>query len=135
MLEVAIQNKKEIKHELKTALVFLRPDGIIQINTKEIDEMCLADFKEIVDVIGMLGEGGKRPVLSIAKGYINIDKEARAFSANKEGTRFTLADAFVLNSFALKLVGNFYLKFDKPIIPTKIFTEEDQAVAWLKTFL
>lgn len=121
--------------ELKKATVFLRPDGIVQINTKNVDELSLADFQEIVETIGIVGDGKKCPVLSVANGYINVDKNAREYSASEEGNRFTLADAFVLNSFALKLVGNFYLKIDKPISPTKIFTNTNYAVEWLKTFL
>ena len=122
--------------ELKKAIVFLRSDGIVQINIKEnVDELSLDDFIEIVEAIGIVGGGIKRPILSVANGYINVEKEARGFSAGEAGTIYTIADAFVLNSFALKLIGNFYLKIDKPIVPTKMFTNTDYAVQWLKTFL
>ncbi len=124
-----------MKHELKKAVVFLRPDGIMQIDAKETDEMFLEDFREIVDTIGVIGGGKKYPVLSVAKGYINIDKEARKYSAREEGNRFTLADAFVLQSLALMIIGNFYLKIDKPIRPTRMFSNTDNAVKWLQTFL
>ena len=122
--------------ELKKAVVFLRSDGIVQIDIKVgVDELSLDDFKDITEAIKIVGKGKKCPILSVASGYINVEKEAREFSAGEEGTKYTLADAFVLHSFALKLIGNFYLKIDKPIVPTKMFTSTESATQWLKTFI
>jgi hypothetical protein len=44
-----------------------------------------------------------------------------------------LADAFVLNSPTLKMMSNFYLKFKKPKIPTKVFSDKSEVMAWIET--
>ena len=122
-------------YELKKASMFLREDGIIQVDTKEVDEYTIEDAKEALATISEIGSGKKFPILMIAAGYLNIDKETRMFLAKEEANRFTLADAYVINSLALKLIGNFYLKFDNPASPSKIFTKTEDAVVWLKTFI
>ncbi len=40
----------------------------------------------------------------------------------------------MISDLPQKIVGNFFLKFDKPARPTKIFTKEEEAVEWLKQF-
>ena len=47
----------------------------------------------------------------------------------------SIASVFVVKNVAQKLMGNAYITFNKPITPTKIFTNEDEAVKWLKTFI
>ena len=48
------------------------------------------------------------------------------------GTLFTLADSFVLHSMPQKLLANFYLKINKPVLPTKFFTKITEADKWLR---
>jgi hypothetical protein len=97
--------------------------------------MQLNDAVGIIAAMGKIGNGKKFPVFIDAGDYVNVDKEVRIFSASKEGNIYTLADAIAYNSFAQKLVANFYLKHNKPAIPTKIFSEKTEAIEWLKTFL
>jgi len=53
------------------------------------------------------------------------------FYASKLRQETILADAFVLNSPTLKMMSNFYLKFKKPEIPTKVFSDKAEALAWI----
>jgi hypothetical protein len=50
--------------------------------------------------------------------------------ANKHGK----ADAFVIHSLPQKILGNFFLKFKQPSIPTKFFSSEKSAIEWLKQY-
>jgi len=45
---------------------------------------------------------------------------------------YTKATAFLISSTSMMLLGNFYLNFHHPTRPTKIFTSEEKAVAWLQ---
>ena len=56
----------------------------------------------------------------------------RIWSAAPTGNKNTLADALVINSLAHKILANFYMKMNKPVKPTKIFTSQKKAVDWLK---
>ena len=61
--------------------------------------------------------------------------ETRIFWANKEACPYASADAYIASYTGHALIGNFYLKLNKPGRPTQIFTNQDDAIAWLKTFL
>ena len=135
MLEHTLTSEQTQKHELNKAFVSLRNDGIMQIEIKETEEFLVQDVKDVLSVVGEIGGEKKYPILTIVNGYVLVDKETRAYLACEEGNRYTLADAFVINSLALKLVGNFYLKFDNPKCPTKIFNCPDDAAVWLKTHI
>ncbi len=43
------------------------------------------------------------------------------------------ATAVVVDTLAYKLIANFYLKFNKPKRPYKVFSKEEEAIKWLKT--
>ncbi|CAA6804538.1 MAG: Unknown protein [uncultured Aureispira sp.] len=53
--------------------------------------------------------------------------------------KYIVARAFLTTSFASKLIGNLYLtlinRFVKDGIPSKIFSQENEAVLWLETEL
>jgi len=38
------------------------------------------------------------------------------------------------DSLASSIIGNFYIKFNNPSIPTKLFKTEDEALDWLKKY-
>jgi hypothetical protein len=63
--------------------------------------------------------------------FFTLTREARALSADKEFSKNTLAIAFYTTNASLLLVGNMYLKIDKPHVPTKIFNNLNTAKEWL----
>ena len=97
-------------------------------------EIELSDAALIVEAMGKLGKGLKFPVLIDAGEFTSIDKEVRIFSANEESNLYTLADAIAYCSFAQKLIADFYIKYNKPIVPTKAFPTKEEAMKWLQTF-
>jgi hypothetical protein len=97
--------------------------------------LTVKDTWEIINTIKDIGNGKKFPNMLTANGFLNVHKDARALSASEEGNLYTLADALVVNSTALKLIANFYISFNKPVRPTKLFNSQEKAVEWLKTFL
>jgi len=42
------------------------------------------------------------------------------------------AKAIIVNSMANRIVGNFIIKFHKPIAKTRLFSDEETALAWLR---
>ncbi|MDQ3048014.1 MAG: hypothetical protein M3R27_10730 [Bacteroidota bacterium] len=128
--------KKHILREanLLTSRIRLRSDGIMEIRMKNRDDISINDLIEINEACGRIGEGKAFPNLFYIDHFININAEARAYGASEASNKYTKADAFVLNSEALKLIGNFYIRFNKPIRPTRIFSSDIEAVKWLKSF-
>lgn len=121
--------------EIKAAVVSLRSDGIIQILVKSNLMISRENAQEMVEIVGIVGSGKKYPILIIAGEYTLPESEARTYIASAEANKYTLVNAFVINSVAQKLVGNVYLKIDQPVTPTKIFTDKDEALKWLYNFL
>lgn len=81
-----------------------------------------------------LCRGTAFPVLSDIRKIKHVDKEARAFLAKSESTVLISAGAFLVNNQLQKVMGNFFILIDKPEIPTRLFTNEAEALAWLQQF-
>jgi len=115
--------------------IFLRDDGIAVVDV--IDEVILGkkETLEIIAGVGKLSKGKKVPVLTIFKPGNTADKGARDCTASAAGSQFTLADGFVIHNLPQKIIANFYLKINKPLKPTRFFSNENDALVWLKTFL
>jgi hypothetical protein len=118
-----------------STIVSLRSDGIIQIDMNANKTLQLIDGKQIVNALAEVGGGKKYPLLFIAGDYALASPEARKYASGSEANQYTLASVFVVNNSIQKMMGNAYITFNKPITPTKIMTNQESAVAWLKTFL
>lgn len=129
-MAVELKSKK-----FNTYSVSLRDDGLIQIDIDPETEVSLEEVIEGTEYIMNAVKDHKFPVLFIAYEFSIPSKESRDYLAKKESLPYSLADAYVIHSFPQKLIGNFYLKVNKPARPTKIFTDKDEAITWLKTFL
>lgn len=62
--------------------------------------------------------------------YADVEPEIRSWAADKDGNNYTLTDAIVIGSLSQKIITDFYLKFDRPVRPTKVFYSLDKAVEW-----
>jgi hypothetical protein len=117
--------------ELKKARVGLRPDGIVETDIKDEVELELADVKEIIDTIAQIGEQKMRPQLIVAGPLSGPDLKAMNYLASAESSPFAIAEAYVITSLSQKILGRFYLSFNKPARPTRMFGDEAEAVSWL----
>ena len=83
--------------------------------------------REFKDVLPLL-------CLSNISALKKVSKEARDYLGLPEMMEIVKVNAIIANSTLSKIVGNLFLMFSKPIIPTKIFTDEAAALAWLQQF-
>lgn len=116
----------------KISTVFLREDGILQININPDCEFITFDFNELMAAAKTIGNGKKFLNLIIVGKNTLADHDSRIASCSKEGALYKLADAFVISSLAQKIIANFYMKVNKPYVPTRFFSNEEDAVNWLK---
>jgi hypothetical protein len=63
---------------------------------------------------------------------ITTTAEMRSVSASKEFNEFFYAVALVSHRPSMKVLGNFYLKINRPVVPTRFFGDRELAMAWLK---
>lgn len=59
--------------------------------------------------------------------------EARNFYAESDYSKHRYADAFIVNSLPMRLLVNFFISFNKPKIPSKMFNNEESALMWVNS--
>lgn len=102
--------------------VFVKPDSLLEMK----------DIQEITIYINALGERKYRNVFEFSK-YASTDDAVRKWASDPEGNKRTMADAIVINGLDQKILADFYLKFNHPIKPTKLFGNVKEAIDWLIT--
>ncbi len=82
-----------------------------------------------------LGVGpGKRKIRQLLSGGpVTVSKEARDL-AGRNARDYFIAAAMVTNSRLMRLVVNSFNTIQKPGVPFKLFSTEEEALAWLGTF-
>lgn len=78
-----------------------------------------------------LCEGKKYPFLFEAMENVTVTKEARDNSRNLEEIAPVTKTAVVANTLPYRMIANFYLKFNKPKKPFKLFSTKKEALEWL----
>ena len=113
--------------------VELRDDGIIQFFYGDSINYTMKETEELENVVSKITKGVVHKSLRVAGKFSNIDIEVMKYLSRGRSTLFTLADSFVLHSMPQKLLANFYLKINKPVLPTKFFTQTTEAEQWLQS--
>ena len=65
----------------------------------------------------------------------SINKEAREYLSQPEASMYIKAAALLASSYLSKIAGTFFLSFNRPPIPTKLFTDKVEALKWLERFV
>ena len=103
---------------------------IIRMTVVEGIELEQNDAKEAIVEAVRLAEGKNYAILLNANVSGNISFEAREEFAKSEKR---IAVAIVTDLLANKLLGNFFIKFHKPSSSSRIFSDEQTAIEWLRT--
>lgn len=62
----------------------------------------------------------------------NAPKEVREFHSTSPGIlKLKNCEALLVNNVGMKLLANFYSKFNHQSVPVKVFTDESEAIDWL----
>ncbi|HKI53127.1 MAG TPA: hypothetical protein VJ987_03310 [Anaerolineales bacterium] len=126
--------QKIINSEIRNrvAKIWLREDGIIQMVVDPRAKYTLADTRESLESIVKASKGKRRPLLADVRNIESAD-----FATRQETAAFEEATSVgvLIDSRVSRLIGNVYINFSKPVIPTRLFTSEAEAVEWLKEFM
>lgn len=131
-----ITSEKNAAVTTTTCKVWLGDDGIVRSVMLPGAEDNRETAKENVSA-GIQVSGGKmRPLLLDMSKIKSMDRGARDYYARsdkREGSE--LAVALLVKSPISRVIGNFFMGLNKPSLPSKLFTDENKALDWLKTFL
>lgn len=79
--------------------------------------------------------GRKYPLLAKIKSIRESTKEARVFLASEKACEGITAGAICVDSALENMVATIFIYMSKPVVPTKIFTDETKAKDWLAQFV
>lgn len=119
-------------HSFKGYHLFLRNDGIIQLEFEPGFNGEIDDGRNIVNVIKKIKNSGKCLVMVTYAEDNTFTKETREYIASHEVSESIKADAMVIKGLALRIILNGYLKINKPKRPTRLFNSKQEALSWLK---
>ncbi len=118
--------------ETKYVTMFIH-EGIYQATFKPLDtlgiEIAAATVQDRLDFFNKTA----CPCLFDITAVKQTTKEARDFMAT-EGNQLVLASAMIVTSPMLKMMANFYILVNKPTNPTRLFTDRESGLNWLRTF-
>lgn len=124
------------KTETKTSVIIFDPsEGFLRVSSKPNCEIELTDAQHDFNEAAKLTNNTKVPVLADSRNYTEHTKEVRDFYASKEMAKSITAMAVLVDSLPTRIIGNFFIMTSRPHFPTKLFTKEDVAIAWLKEIL
>lgn len=108
-------------------------DGILFGEYEQNLNIDLHSAKQIVKDRITFCRGKDYPHVLLITGIKNTSKEARDYFST-EGIANMKSMALLTNSPISRTIGNFFLFFNKPKVPTKLFTSRDEAIEWSKGF-
>lgn len=90
------------------------------------------DYWKMKKINQDLCEGKVYSVLVKAGYFVRISDEFKALSLEKDDCPQACARAILVNTLGHRIAGNFYVNFNKPQVKTKLFTDRESAIEWLK---
>lgn len=67
--------------------------------------------------------------------FFQVPKETREAVASEKFSTHLAAVALYSNELAMKILGNLYIKINRPEVPTKFFTDRNKAEIWLRSLM
>jgi hypothetical protein len=119
-------------HRFPGYSLFMRRDNIIELHFENGFSGSVGDARNMVRLFKKLRGRFKPSLLVICSEDNTFSKEAREYTASKEVSDVLKADAFVIRGLALRIIGNGYLKINRPSRPTRLFNSKEEAIDWLK---
>ncbi|MES2504114.1 MAG: hypothetical protein V4534_04465 [Myxococcota bacterium] len=127
------QNSNEVT--TRTARLWLGEDGILRkVFLKNADET-LADALASEDIIKRISGEKKRPILVDFTALHSMDQDARDYYVSERAGTLLAACGGVTRSMIGRVISNFFIGFNKPPTPVKLFGSEEEAITWLKQFI
>lgn len=115
------------------AEVYVDDEGFVVVKILDKSDIEKKDVEKTGTLINKLTNGEKhyaiKDVRDINLGHVSM-KAFQYHASNPQNNKY--AEAIVLNSVGIRLLANFYIKTFRPKVPTKVFTNFEQAKSWLR---
>lgn len=109
-------------------------DGILHVKTEEARDVDLGVAMALVGELVTMAGSVKRALFCDLRRVKSMDRDARNYFAGPATASWQVASALLVDSPLTRAIGNFFMGLNKPLVPTRLFTNEQEAKSWLKTF-
>lgn len=119
--------------QTSVAEVYKDEFGIIRVSFPEQNVLLeFSDSQEIFDArITLSPPGTKQLILADIRTNPKPDRKARDFSRRPEMVATTKGMAMLVGNSLSRMLGNFFIGFNRGDFPVKLFLEEEKATEWL----
>lgn len=128
---------KELKVETSTQSLYWDSENEIVRGQLFADRLTEELAKENIDAQESIRDAVKKAktrVLIDMTAVTEISKQARDYFANERTASIQRATALLIGSPVSRVIGNFFMGLNRPISPTRLFTDPHKAIQWLHTF-
>jgi len=125
----------ENEETVRVAKLWLGEDGIVRIIHVPGAEVTLEDAQETMAAYLKIKKGKRRPLFVDTRKMKSIFREARKYYAGAEAIKVASAAALIVDTPVSRVLGNFFLGLSNPLLPSRLFSSEDEALEWLKGYL
>ena len=110
-------------------------DNIVYVSYKDLSIITLDEAKIVAKDTIEICKGDPKGIIINGTGIsLQMNSDARNyFATNQDYINTGKAIAIVITNTASMLLAKFYIKYHKPVRPTKIFSKLTDAEEWLKT--
>lgn len=108
-------------------------DDILLVKMKEGVNLGQSEMEDLLKQAVELTTPNKYFAIIDTTAPYDSSVEARNFYAESEYSKYRYADAFIVNSLPMRLLVNFFITFNKPKIPSKMFNDSESANEWINT--
>lgn len=109
-------------------------EGIIWLTFKEGADLDTGEVREFIRACDVLSKGEPYLLMSDARVNLTITSDGRKTVADKKEVPNLIANAVLVNNFAVRLTANFFISFNKPHFKYRVFNNEARALNWLKKY-
>lgn len=114
--------------------IWLGDDGILRIRYPQNFDLTLEVMKQVhkkrLDVVDT-----PCPLMVYAESVASAEYEAQQFASREDVAALVIAMAIIVKSVFTRAMADLFMRFHKPPYPTKVFKDEEAALAWLVQYL
>jgi SpoIIAA-like len=119
----------------ETGTHYLDDQGIVHITSFQGVEETLDQAKASIAAIRTVSENQRRPILLDMRPIKGQKREVRDYYASSEAADAYTAAAILVGSPISRMIGNIFIGIGKLPVPTKLFSNEEEAIEWLKGYM
>ncbi len=108
-------------------------NDILIVVIKEDVDLGIKEMDELLEFSAKFTSYKKRYTIVDTRSNYNSSQEVSNHYAKSEYNKYRYADAFIVNSLGMRLLVNFYIRFHKPEILTRLFNDEQSAIHWINS--